>query len=676
MQLIIPQDLSLPIYIEEVNINLPARAKGGERCIIKSNIEKISDGLGIGSASIIKGDMTICEIKQCNLKILQTLPDKPSANDLVEPSKRDQNLIYEKLKLLFDEFKFKIPLIKCLHDSRLIGATKKERHKIELPIMKQSIQEVLKNGEKRKFSEIEIKWAKSGKPIAHCGGKTKENIGLSVSHDGPFLMVTAGYGTQGCDVQHVKQRTASDWLALLGSGKNELLKELVGKGSDINEAGTTIWCAIETMRKFKTINEFDLKLIDQYKSLTVFRSNVLEETDQVIVFPITLTRNDMKMMALIVGSKEVEKISPSSKNERIKTLIDQFGYNEKVFGIAVDDKGPQGQFVYVQKFPITFKSSQSLSRRVYFTNYFNWIGEMREHGMYPIMKKISHMAESGGWGLSTNSVKTQILGELGSHDVVEVRLWLARISGDMQATFDLDFEWRRVIDDGKYERVALSALRATWIQITGHGEAKIGVLPDFIRNFMDAMKPKRDANRNIELLPEPLRDFSLGEKILSFSGDLLKRPLLHEEIFQTTLEDSNLVGNIYFVNYSKWLGRTLDLYFYKFIPEYFKGIGAQGELICLNCEIEHLREAMPFDKILVRMYLESVYECGINLYFEYFRLDKDYSEIKLAFARHKAVWVKRDEGSKAVAAKLPPLILKALENFRILKIHHELINIS
>jgi len=326
--------------------------------------------------------------------------------------------------------------------------------------------------------------------------------------------------------------------------------------------------------------------------------------------------------------------------------------------MTVDNCGPQGQLVYVQKFPVTFKSNQSLSRRVYFTNYFGWLGEIREHGIHPVMNELTVLAETGEWGLSTNSVRTQILGELRGNDIVEVRFWLETVLGKSNSTFDGVFEWRRVLSEGKYERVAMSKLRSTWIQITGHGEARIASLPEATGRFMRMMLPQDSVSRPLVSLPESLSGIQLGEKILSFKK--MNRRLLHTEVFQTTLEDSNLIGNIYFANYSKWLGRTVDMFFYRLIPDAFKGTGAYGEFLCLDCEIEHLREAMPFDKVIVKMYPEAIYECGMDLYFEYFRLNKDSSETKLAYARFKTAWIKRESDSNLNVIALPIIISKEI----------------
>jgi enediyne polyketide synthase len=48
------------------------------------------------------------------------------------------------------------------------------------------------------------------------------------------------------------------------------------------------------------------------------------------------------------------------------------------------------------------------------------------------------------------------------------------------------------------------------------------------------------------------------------------------QLMETSLEDANIVGNIYFANYYAWQGRVRDRYFYDLIPEYFQGTGDRG----------------------------------------------------------------------------------------------------
>jgi acyl-CoA thioesterase FadM len=139
-------------------------------------------------------------------------------------------------------------------------------------------------------------------------------------------------------------------------------------------------------------------------------------------------------------------------------------------------------------------------------------------------------------------------------------------------------------------------------------------------------------------------------------------PSLHEQLIETSLDSSNLVGNIYFANYYAWMGQTRDQYFFKLIPDYFRGTGEKGELLCLECRVDHLREAMPFDRIVVTMALKVLNTFSATFYFEYFRLEPDGTRIKLAVGEHLAVWVKRDDQSRPIPTPFPPAVL---ENFQL-----------
>jgi len=125
----------------------------------------------------------------------------------------------------------------------------------------------------------------------------------------------------------------------------------------------------------------------------------------------------------------------------------------------------------------------------------------------------------------------------------------------------------------------------------------------------------------------------------------VNRALLAERVFGTALEDANLVGNIYFANYTLWTGRTRDHFFHDVAPEYYRGVGEQGELRCLYHRIDHLREAMPFERIAVRMSLEALRERGVRLRCDYFRVTPDGGREKLAHGQHVVGWFALADGS-------------------------------
>ena len=122
--------------------------------------------------------------------------------------------------------------------------------------------------------------------------------------------------------------------------------------------------------------------------------------------------------------------------------------------------------------------------------------------------------------------------------------------------------------------------------------------------------------------------------------------------FDTSLEDANLVGNVYFSNYYVWQGRVRDHYFHELVSSTTSTLEPCGEMRCVFSRVDHTAEAMPFDRINVKMYLSAVYENGIRLYFEYFRVSGPQT-IKLAYGEHEAMWATPESDSHWSPAPIP-----------------------
>jgi acyl-CoA thioesterase FadM len=179
---------------------------------------------------------------------------------------------------------------------------------------------------------------------------------------------------------------------------------------------------------------------------------------------------------------------------------------------------------------------------------------------------------------------------------------------------------------------------------------------------MQKMLHPPNAKGLMQKLPEPLgrfRETDWEEVLYRAPPRPLVEPVLTEKVIETSLDNSNLVGNIYFTNYYSWQGHVRDQFMYNLIPEYFKDARNNGELICLDCSVKHLREAMPFDRIVVTMALKSLRKHSAIFYFEYFRLEPDRRRTKLAYGQQHAMWVTRDEKNNPVPAVFPQKVLEA-----------------
>lgn len=177
---------------------------------------------------------------------------------------------------------------------------------------------------------------------------------------------------------------------------------------------------------------------------------------------------------------------------------------------------------------------------------------------------------------------------------------------------------------------------------------------------MKKMAPRYPTSDSLSVLPEPFRNLDLGPVL--FKNKNAPRPptLLADKYFETSLYDANLVGNLYFSNYSMWLAKLREAYFFSLAPALFRGVGEAGVFKCASCNIEHLREGMPFDTIYVTMYLKSLYRAGVDLYFEFFKLESDGQKTKLAFGEHRAVWMQRDNNGRSMPTPLPEPFTAAL----------------
>ncbi|MCP4716512.1 MAG: hypothetical protein GY868_15435, partial [Deltaproteobacteria bacterium] len=290
--------------------------------------------------------------------------------------------------------------------------------------------------------------------------------------------------------------------------------------------------------------------------------------------------------------------------------IDYPGY-EALFNrqhYKIIEGGPQGQGIFIYRLPVTFMPAGQLSRHVYYSHYFFWAGEVREASAWPVLKELADQFSTGQWGGITNFADLKILGEATTHDLIEVWMWASGNGGPHDSVLDLTYDFRKVLPNGGYERLAWLDQQTTWVRILDHGVAKVEPFPEYYRTFINDMLPRYDAPNLPEPIAEPLKTLcEHGDESFLYrapAGPTVE-PTLLSQLMETSLEDANIVGNIYFANYYAWQGRVRDRYFYDLIPEYFRGTGEKGELICLSCRVDHLREAMPFDRVEVRMALKA-----------------------------------------------------------------------
>src|SRR5712675_710173 len=87
-------------------------------------------------------------------------------------------------------------------------------------------------------------------------------------------------------------------------------------------------------------------------------------------------------------------------------------------------------------------------------------------------------------------------------------------------------------------------------------------------------------------------------------------------------EETNLVGNVYYVNYLRWQGRCRELFLKQRAPEILADLQADLKLFTLKVDCEFFAEITAFDELSIRMRLAELAQTQIAFTFDYVRLDQ------------------------------------------------------
>jgi len=662
--LLTPQDVSLPIAIGTLDIYQIHEQEEEIRLQGIVTLDSFQDKDIRSTVVAVTSNGSIHEkFSRYELRVLRHDADAPTVMELLCPDVRDTTRVRSLLQRLGSTLNFEPPSLQLRYLPGIHTLKREERRKLSLPILKDTAKQTLALIHEPP-DEISIDWLETGRPlvVGH-----EDSICLSLSHDDRLCLCVAGRYEQGCDTAPISRRSREQWQGLLGT-QWELLAALVEGDDALDLAGTRIWSAMEAIEKATGTGVARLEIVRREGDAVIFgeQAGVLA-----ITIPLLLTWGPMRILAFVI--RERQHVQRLDIDENRDALSGYKGLLDLNHVEVIADGGPQGQPAFVQRFPVTFRPSAQLSRTLYFSKYVDWIGEVRESSAWPVLGEISKQFSSGEWGQVTNYTSLTIFGEAETHDLIEAHVWASKLDGPADSTLQLTFDFRKTNAQGQQERLATLTQETSWVTILGQGVVRPEPFAEYYGNFIRQLLPQVGSQNKPLALPESLYSIvtEVNEQTFDYqapSGPAAK-PFLHAETIETGLDHANLVGNIYFANYFTWQGRARDRFLFLLAPEYFRGIGAQGELICLESRVDHLREAMPFDRIVVTMSLQSFTKCSVLFYFEYFKEESDGGRLKIAFGEQKAAWVIRSKEGKPSLSAFPTKVQQAL--LKAIKGHDE-----
>jgi enediyne biosynthesis thioesterase len=122
-------------------------------------------------------------------------------------------------------------------------------------------------------------------------------------------------------------------------------------------------------------------------------------------------------------------------------------------------------------------------------------------------------------------------------------------------------------------------------------------------------------------------------------------------------EETNVVGNVYFVNHLRWQGHCREMFLRRRAPSVLRELENGLALVTMRCSCEYLDELRAFDEVTVRMRLAAVHQNRITFAFEY-RVGE-----RLVARGEQQVAAMRKTGDGLEATPLPSELAQALAEY-------------
>ncbi len=126
-------------------------------------------------------------------------------------------------------------------------------------------------------------------------------------------------------------------------------------------------------------------------------------------------------------------------------------------------------------------------------------------------------------------------------------------------------------------------------------------------------------------------------------------------------EETNLAGNVYYVNHIRWQGRCREMFLKDHAPDVLEQLAADLCLITTRCSCDYLSELAAFDEIVIRMRLRAMALNRVTMSFEYWRQTGKEEEL-VARGEQQIVCMRR-EGKRLEPTPLPPSMKAALQSY-------------
>lgn len=129
-------------------------------------------------------------------------------------------------------------------------------------------------------------------------------------------------------------------------------------------------------------------------------------------------------------------------------------------------------------------------------------------------------------------------------------------------------------------------------------------------------------------------------------------------------EETNIVGNVYYVNYLRWQGRCREMFLKEKAPEVLTDLQGDLKLFTLKVDCEFFAEITAFDELAIRMRLLELAQTQVEFGFDYVRLAPDGGETLVARGAQRVACM-RGPNTRTVPTRVPEPLERALAQYAV-----------
>jgi enediyne biosynthesis thioesterase len=128
-----------------------------------------------------------------------------------------------------------------------------------------------------------------------------------------------------------------------------------------------------------------------------------------------------------------------------------------------------------------------------------------------------------------------------------------------------------------------------------------------------------------------------------------------------TLEETNLVGNVYFTNYLRWQGHCRERFLMEHAPGVLRALRGSLALVTVSCQCDFFDELFASDTVELRMALQGTSDNRVTMAFDYYRTSGSVAQLVARGSQTIACMSRTEQGT--VPVSVPAELRDALSHY-------------